>query len=184
MAELNHTSPCFPLRSFIVELWHCNYKTFINDAKYLFKFLEVQFKTNFFCRDVKSISSTNTGMNICLKFNGARFLGEEERSLHSRLTGNSALPCFVFTLESAQPSAAYKTVTGYLSSPNGRAAATEQQTAGFRLLNMVDTCGVILSWGCDWRSHWTFFQLHLIWSSDVWVFIIPFALIRFFLTNF
>lgn len=93
MAELNHTSPCFPLMSFIVELWHCNYKTFINDAKYLFKFLEVQFKTNFFCRDVKSISSTNTGMNICLKFNGAHFLEEEEWSLHSHLTGSSVLSC-------------------------------------------------------------------------------------------
>lgn len=94
MAEPNHSSPCLPLMSFIVELQHCSYKTFINDdAKYLFKFLEVQSKTNFFCRDVKSISSTNTGMNICLKFNGAHFLQEEERSLHSRLTGNSVLSC-------------------------------------------------------------------------------------------
>lgn len=38
-----------------------------------------------------------------------------------------ALLCFVFTLESAQQSATYKIVNRYLSSPNGRAAATKNR---------------------------------------------------------
>lgn len=159
--------------SFIVELWHCNYKTFINDdTKYLFRFLEVQFKTNFFCRDVNSISAPTLEWTYALN---------SMEPLFRRGTVTSLTPpwrlcaplCFVFTLESAQQSATYKMVNNsYLSSPNGKAVATKGQTAGFRPLNMS---GFFLSWGCDW-SHRTFLQLHLSWSSECLSLYYPFCI--------